>query len=115
MKRVIVHVPERMKASRLNEVKASLQRQWDEGFMLVPNDYRIELVDQEWIELDEAYPEVNKQVLCYITINQNNRKEQAYAIGTYDGCVWNLLTESFDEIELLAWMPLPKPYWVVNA
>ena len=67
---------------------------------------------QEWIPVSERLPETNEKVLI-------TRRFGLYVGDDYDRCIdlgyyysnlnrWDTL--NLDDIEVLAWMPLPEPY-----
>ena len=73
-------------------------------------------IEQEpsWIPVTERLPEPNRLVLCYITTG---------ATETYFLALWNDTLNAWEEgiggyrllendlgYEVIAWMPLPKPY-----
>ena len=56
MKRVVIKVHKALSTQRLKWLKEELNKQWSEGFMLLPSDCTLEFVDQEWIPVEQGLP-----------------------------------------------------------
>ena len=72
----------------------------------------------EWIPVTEALPHTDKEVIVTYIVN-GNRKKRYIETASYtdfgDGegdwvSVWDEYRVSGTRMEVLAWMPLPKPY-----
>lgn len=94
--------------SRLPE---NLHREREQAYM---NGYADGKSTCRWISVDDKLPEPNRLVLCYITTG---------ASKTYFLAFWNANQNAWEEgiggsrllkndlgYEVIAWMPLPKPY-----
>lgn len=72
-------------------------------------------MDKKWIPTSEKLPKDDDEVLIYTTDNKINKAYRRHKEWTENQKEW-LVFETlgygyiYDDDEVLAWMPLPKPY-----
>lgn len=70
----------------------------------------------QWIPVTESYPETNDEVLVTYIVNGNRSKRYVEAASWYDGdegfwtSAWDEYRVPGTRMEIIAWMPFPKPY-----
>lgn len=108
MKKVIVKASIAMKQRELNELTTRLKKQWDEGFMVIPNCFDVHLVD-DWINCDKALPKEGEMVLIWYEYNEDSKVYQNYGFGWIKGNEW-LVCYATNVSRVIAWSSLPAPY-----
>lgn len=83
-----------------NEVADTLEKQ-------VAKDINVTSKNDGWISVRDRLPEKRQLVLIQKKYRINNIY---YALGWYQDNDWYINFEKIEDIEVLAWMPLPKPY-----
>ena len=75
-----------------------------------------EVAKPQWIPVKESYPETNDEVLVTYIVNGDKSKRYVEAASWYDGddgfwvSAWDEYRVPGTRIEIVAWMPFPKPY-----
>lgn len=72
----------------------------------------------EWIPCEENLPETNDEVLTTYIVNGNTKKRYVESACYFDygegeghwSSVWDEYRVSGTRVEVIAWMPFPKPY-----
>lgn len=108
MKKVILKAQLNMKQKELELLAQDLKAQWDEGFMLVPNHFKVQLVDEGWIDVNKSTPPKGQMVLVWMEYEDNGNTCQIYGFGQYDGDGWIVFLQ--EATQVLAWSTLPEPY-----
>ena len=109
MKKVILKAQLNMKNDELKVLAEDLKKQWDDGFMLVPNNFKVELVDSDWIKVEKAKPPKNEMVLTWIEYeDEDGNTCQTYGFGKFEKDGWIVYLQQADKV--LAWALLPEPY-----
>ena len=110
MKKVILKAQLNMKQAELEGYAQKLKKQWDEGFMLVPSHFKVQLVDGDWIAVEKSSPPSGQMVLIWMEYENNDKVCQTYGFGQYDGDGWIVFLQQATRV--LAWATLPEPYEV---
>ena len=108
MKKDILKAQLNMKQKELELLAQDLKAQWDEGFMLVPNHFKVQLVDEGWIDVNKSTPPNGQMVLVWMEYDDNGNTCQTYGFGQYDGDGWIVFLQ--EATQILAWSTLPEPY-----
>ena len=108
MKKVILKFKTKVKPETVKLLAEDLKRQWDEGFMLVPDNFIVQLVDEDWKRVGEYLPQSNDMVLVWIEYQDGDNICQTYGFGRYEEDSWIVYLQQ--AIKVLAWMSLPDPY-----
>lgn len=107
-------------------IQEAIKLLWNEHKKLVNTDGNARLMvaigmaikaleDSRWIPVTERLPEDEVDVLIYSTDKNINKAYRRYKPWTENQMEW-LVFETlgygyiYDDDEVLAWMPLPKPY-----
>lgn len=72
----------------------------------------------KWIPCEEGLPETNDEVLTTYIVNGNTKKRYVESASYFDdgegeghwSSVWDEYRVFGARVEVLAWMPFPKPY-----
>lgn len=107
MKKVILKAQTKLKPKELKVLTEDFKKQWDEGFMVVPNNIKVELVDSDWIPVEKSPPQ-GEMVLIWAEHEDEETVSQTYGFGMYEGDGWVVYVTAATKI--LAWCPLPGPY-----
>ena len=110
MKKVILTAQLTMKQDELKKAAKDLKRQWDDGFMLVPNHFKVQIVEGDWVAVEEGAPPEGEMVLTWIEYESDGNICQTYGFGRYDGDGWIVYLQQANKV--LAWSSLPEPYKV---
>lgn len=70
-------------------------------------DMSIEALEQKWIPVSERLPEDEEEVLCFLESEEMAVLFRRNDWGQYEWVDGGVATGSYD---VVAWMPLPKPY-----
>ena len=108
MKKVILKFKTKVKPETVKLLAEDLKRQWDEGFMLVPDNFMVQLVDEDWKIVEEYLPQTNDMVLVWIEYQDGGNICQTYGFGRYEKDGWIVYLQQAKKV--LAWMSLPDPY-----
>lgn len=108
MKKVIVKATLAMKQKELKELADRLKKEWEEGLMIVPNSFKVTVVD-EWIKCEKALPPEGKMVLIWYEYQEDEKVYANYGIGWIEGNQW-LVCYAERVIQVIAWSSLPEPF-----
>lgn len=76
--------------------------------MLVPDNFMVQLVDEDWKRVEEYLPQTNDMVLIWIEYQDGDNICQTYGFGRYEEDGWIVYLQQATKV--LAWMSLPDPY-----
>lgn len=76
--------------------------------MIIPDDYKYELVEEEWVACEKMKPPEGLMVLTWIEHEIDGNLEQTYGFGTWEGDGWVVYLQEASRV--IAWMQLPEPY-----
>ena len=108
MKKVIVKATLAMKQKELKELADRLKKEWEEGLMIVPNSFKVTVVD-EWIKCEKALPPEGKMVLIWYEYQEDEKVYANYGFGWIEGNQW-LVCYAERVIQVIAWSSLPEPF-----
>lgn len=107
MKKCIVQAHLNMSEEKLANIAIILNKQWDEGLMVLPFGFSAEVVDDTWIPVDKALPKEGQAVLIWYEYHDDGELAYSYGFGWIENNYWTTHTECE---AVLAWMSLPEPY-----
>lgn len=107
MKKLIIKV-KNAKKDELTSIARRMSKQWAEGLIIIPDDYKYQIVDEDWISAEKQAPPKGQIVLTWIEREENGTVEQTYGFGEWDGDGWIVFLQ--DANKVIAWMALPEPY-----
>ena len=110
MKRVILKAQTLIKETELKVLAKDLNEQWDQGFMVVPDFFKVELVDEGWTAVEDDLPEPGRVCLVWMSYEDNGKTCQTYGFAKHEGDGWVVYLQKAKKI--LAWTALPAPYEV---
>ena len=108
MKKVILKTKTMIKPDILKMMAEDFKRQWDDGFIIVPNNFAVQLVDEDWTDVEKMIPPEGKMVLIWMEYEDGENVCQTYGFGKYEGDGWTVYLQQATRI--LAWMLLPEPF-----
>ena len=112
MKKIILQSRLAMKEEELQKLSTKMKKQWNEGFMVVPSVFKVQLVDEDWIPVEKMTPPKGQTVLIWIEYEDEGKTCQTYAFGSYDDG-WTVYLQ--DASYVYAWAVLPEPYVINDA
>lgn len=110
MKKVILSAQLPLTQKELEILNQDMQKQWDDGFMLIPNNFKVQLVDEDWTAVESGTPPKGQVVLIWMEYEDGEHLGQTYGFGKFDGDGWIVYLQQAKRI--LAWMTLPDPFKV---
>ena len=108
MKKVILKTKTMIKPDMLKMMTEDFKRQWDDGFIIVPNNFAVQLVDEDWTDVEKMNPPEGKMVLIWMEYEDGKNICQTYGFGKYEDDGWTVYLQQATRI--LAWMLLPEPF-----
>lgn len=110
MKKVILKATAQISPNQLDILSKDLNDQWENGFMVVPDYFKVQLVDAGWTQVEKQAPPLNQLVLVWMEYENGENTCQTYGFGKYDGDGWIVYLQAATQI--IAWAFLPEPYKV---
>ena len=108
MKKLIIKVKGPSNQQELSAIAKRMNRQWNNGLLIIPDDYKYELVEEEWVACEKMKPPEGQMVLTWIEHEIDGNLEQTYGFGTWEGDGWVVYLQEASRV--IAWMQLPEPY-----
>ena len=108
MKKIIIKVKGPSNQQELSAIAKRMNRQWNNGLLIIPDDYKYELVEEEWVACEKMKPPERQMVLTWIEHEIDGNLEQTYGFGTWEGDGWVVYLQEASRV--IAWMQLPEPY-----
>ena len=110
MKKLILKVQDDLTQEDLGKIAKKMHKQWNEGLIVIPNNYKYELVSEDWVDVEKLNPPKNETLLVWIEYEEDGNLCQTYGFGSWDGDGWTVYLQEAKRV--LAWMMLPMPYSV---
>lgn len=107
MKKLIL-TAKNVKQEEISNIAKRMHKQWNEGLIVIPDNFTYQLIDEDWISVEKVKPPKGQLVLTWIEREENGVTEQTYGFGKWDGDGWIVYLQ--DANKVLAWMALPEPY-----
>lgn len=110
MKKVILKATAQISPNQLDILSKDLNDQWENGFMVVPDYFKVQLVDVGWTKVGKQAPPLNQLVLVWMEYEDGENICQTYGFGQYDDDGWIVYLQ--EATQIIAWAFLPEPYKV---
>ena len=108
MKKLISKVKGPSNHQELSAIAKRMNRQWNNGLLIIPDDYKYELVEEGWVACEKMKPPEGQMVLTWVEHEIDGNLEQTYGFGTWEGDGWVVYLQEASRV--IAWMQLPEPY-----